>query len=123
MVNENIFSKRLKRMINSKGVKIVDLAEKLDVSTQAIYLFLSGERFPRKNILQKIARELNVSVDYLLGFIDEPKEIEIDQNEETTQEEIKFIRRAYKEMDENERQIILDLVKNIKKRHDDNSGE
>jgi transcriptional regulator with XRE-family HTH domain len=63
---------RLKLLRTQKGYSHQQLAEKLDLGTKQIWRYESGENDPTGDILGRIARELNTSVDYLLGLTDEP---------------------------------------------------
>jgi transcriptional regulator with XRE-family HTH domain len=63
---------RLKLLRTQKGYSYQLLAEKLEVGTKQIWRYESGENDPTGDILGRVAKEFNVSVDYLLGLTDEP---------------------------------------------------
>lgn len=51
-----------------QGVKIKNLSDYLDVTQQALYQYETDKRMPDCEKLKEIARYLNVTTDYLLGF-------------------------------------------------------
>lgn len=63
----NTFGDRLKYLRKLKNWRQEDLAEKLDVSGSAIGGYERGIREPSLELIGKIAKELDVSADYLLG--------------------------------------------------------
>lgn len=65
------FSKLLKELRESKGLKQSDLAEKLGVSRGSISFYENGDRVPDIVFLHKMAEFFGVSCDYLLGFVDD----------------------------------------------------
>jgi len=71
-MNEN-FQKRLKKLRGERGLSQASLAEKSGLQPAAISHFETGQRAPSFENLRKLSDALNVSVDYLLGRIDEEK--------------------------------------------------
>lgn len=65
------FSKLLKELRDSRGLKQSDLAEKLGVSRGSISFYENGDRVPDIIFLYKVAEFFGVSCDYLLGFVDD----------------------------------------------------
>lgn len=67
--NNNIpFGSRLNVALKAKGMKNKDLAKKIHVSDSNISKYLSNQHYPNVPILVDIAKELNVSTDWLLGL-------------------------------------------------------
>jgi transcriptional regulator with XRE-family HTH domain len=68
------FSRRFKRLRESRGWTQEDAAERLGVSRPTIAGYESEEknRIPRQETLHKIAKLFNVSIDYLLSGSDKP---------------------------------------------------
>lgn len=58
---------RLKSRMKARKTTQEDLAAILDISQSSVGHYVSGRRNPRKNVLEKIADELEVSMDWLLG--------------------------------------------------------
>jgi transcriptional regulator with XRE-family HTH domain len=63
---------RLKQLRVQKGFTHQQLAEQLGLGTKQIWRYESGENDPTGDILRRIAQAFNVSVDYLLGLVNEP---------------------------------------------------
>ena len=66
----NIFSERLKGILDSRGVNQVWIAEKANVTEATVSRYMTTDRVPRGDIVANIARALDVSADYLLGVKD-----------------------------------------------------
>ena len=65
------FSERLKKLRKDTGLTQVDVAEKLGISQPAYASWERGIKKPTQDNLVKIAQVLNVSVDYLVGNLEE----------------------------------------------------
>lgn len=65
------FSERLKNLRKKVGLTQVDVAGKLGISQQAYASWERGVKKPTQENLVKIAQILNVSVDYLVGNLEE----------------------------------------------------
>ena len=64
----NEIGKRISKLLNEKDIKQKELAARVGVSETVISRYIAGSRTPKTEILVNIARELNVSTDYLLGL-------------------------------------------------------
>lgn len=69
---ENI-SRKIKYALNNKKITQKELAKKIDVTQATLSRNLNEIHSMRADILAKIAEELNLSVDYLLGLKNENK--------------------------------------------------
>lgn len=65
------FKDRIRKARESRGFTQLDLAQKAGLQAAAISHFETGQRAPSFDNLRKLSDALNVSVDYLLGRIDE----------------------------------------------------
>lgn len=65
------FSERLKKLRKDTGLTQVDVASKLGISQQAYASWERGIKKPTQENLVRIAQILNVSVDYLVGNLQE----------------------------------------------------
>ncbi len=65
---DGIFAKRFRKLMNDTKTKQTALAEKLEVTRQAISTYMDGSALPNVEKLKKICEYFNVSSDYLLGF-------------------------------------------------------
>lgn len=75
------------------GLTQEQLAEKCELTTQAVSYFESGKRNMRQDSLMKIALGLGVSTDYLLtgDIIDKDKLILSEKLDKLTSEEIRLV--------------------------------
>ncbi|MBU5266702.1 helix-turn-helix domain-containing protein [Virgibacillus proomii] len=67
------FSERLTDVRVEAGYSQKDLAKELNITTSAYGYYEQGRNEPSLETVRLLARKLNVSTDYLLGIIDEPK--------------------------------------------------
>ena len=65
------FKDRLRRAREARGMSQAGLANKTGLQPAAVSHFETGQRSPSFENLKKLADALSVSVDYLLGRIDE----------------------------------------------------
>jgi transcriptional regulator with XRE-family HTH domain len=65
------FENRLKKIREARGLSQADLAKKTGLQPAAVSHFETGNRSPSFDNLRKLSDALGVSVDYLLGRIDE----------------------------------------------------
>lgn len=66
-MNEIVYSKRMKLMIENLGITQKDFSEMTGITEAAICRYLQGTRIPNAGTLIAIARATNVSIDWLLG--------------------------------------------------------
>lgn len=64
------FSDRLKVIMDIRDYTTLELAASIYTSPNAISMYRSGKRMPSPEVLCLIARELDVSTDFLLGLTD-----------------------------------------------------
>lgn len=64
--------KRLKKRRIELGLSQEELAARLETTQKQIWRYESGEVDPSAETLVRLAKVLNVSVDYLLGLVDTP---------------------------------------------------
>lgn len=105
-----MFIKRLTELMDEIDISEIDLAKKADTTNVTISRYLSGKRKPRIEIASKIANVFSVSTDYLLGRSD------IRNPEEQIDKEFIDFYSDYKEMDEEDKEILMNMWKAIKRR-------
>ena len=59
---------RLKEALNVRGMKAIDLSEKLDISRGTISYYMSGKSSPKADRLNQICSVLSVSEAWMLGY-------------------------------------------------------
>lgn len=62
------FSENLKHIMSVRGVKQKWLADESNIPEATISRYVNGVHMPTISLIIKIAKALNVSVDYLLGL-------------------------------------------------------
>ena len=72
-MNRNYFKNRLKFARLRMGLTQRELATKIGISTNAIFYYETGHRFPKVEFLYKLAQALSVTADYLLEENDTPE--------------------------------------------------
>ena len=75
MLHRDIFCIRLKKLRKDRGEQQKDLAESIGLSQTQISTIESGKQGTSFDKLAAICQHYNVSADYLLGLIDEPRPI------------------------------------------------
>lgn len=68
-------AERLKFLRESKGLSLRKLAEKVNIHFSTLGSYEQGRRNPDIETLKMLAEFYNVSVDYLLGLVDDPRGI------------------------------------------------
>ena len=64
----DIFSKRLKELMELEGCSIRALASKIGADRKSIRLWLSGVFYPKSEAMIKLSVYFKVSIDYLVGL-------------------------------------------------------
>lgn len=67
-----MIGERLKKLRREKGISQEDLAAVIGVQSSAVSRYETDKDDPSDKIKVEIAKHLNISLDYLLGVIDEP---------------------------------------------------
>lgn len=61
-------SDRIKKALNIRGMKPIDLVEKSGVKKSALSQYMSGKIIPRQNSLHMLATALEVDEGWLMGY-------------------------------------------------------
>lgn len=62
------FGIKVKQLLEAKNITQKELAERANTTNATISRYVNGEREPKIDVASDIARALDVSVDYLLGY-------------------------------------------------------
>jgi transcriptional regulator with XRE-family HTH domain len=106
-----MFSKRLKDMREARGLSQTELGDRVGLSKQQIYRYEQGRGEPDASTLTKLAKELEVSADYLLGLVDDYQGHLLEADLPADEREALLAYRAYKEG--NSRRMLGILAKVI----------
>ncbi len=79
-INMNISKERLKNFRKEQKLTQVQLANFLKTSQSVVTGFENGRNFISTSFLYDICKKYNISADYLLGKIDEPKYLQNQNN-------------------------------------------
>ncbi len=102
------FGDRLLQILDEKEISQRDFARALNVAPTTLNGYIKNKRQPDLALVKQIAFSLKVSVDYLLDYDNSSTSLNI--------HELSLIAKI-RNMDENERLIVFDLVNLIDKRH------
>ncbi len=72
------FNEKLDILLGRNNIKRVEFAEKVGITYRAFAYYMSDTRRPRKSVLERIAKELKVTPEFLL---DDSKEIDLTREE------------------------------------------
>lgn len=110
---------RLAQIRKQRGLSQYELADALGFSRGQIGNYEQGTRRPDPTTLQQIADYLHVSVDYLLG-----RDEADSGNSEAEDPELEVLFRNLKELDANDRAIIMAIARERKRqREQSNQGK
>lgn len=73
MLHRDIFCIRLRKLRKARGEQQVDLAAAIGIAQTQISAIENGKQGTSFDKLAAICQHYNVSADYLLGLIDEPR--------------------------------------------------
>ena len=66
-MGNSLFKTRIKKLRNNKEWSMETLAEKLDTKKSTVSMWENSDVIPREEMLIKISKLFDVSIDYLLG--------------------------------------------------------
>lgn len=72
----SIFSENIQELINDKNLSIEEFAKTVGIDLSEIYRYLRKEYLPKLSNIIKIADSFNYSIDYLIGKIPFPEDID-----------------------------------------------
>lgn len=99
----------LRFLRKEKGLTLNEVAEKLDITAMSLSRYERGAREPKGEFLIKISNFYNVSPDYILGWSE-------DKNKNVfTDEVLVSIYDELKELNNKQKEEILNVIKAIKK--------
>lgn len=98
--------KRLSAAIKASGETQTSFAEKTGVSRSQICLYCSGRREPSTEVIGRLARELGVTTDFLLGL-----------DEDACDERMAYIHTTYRTINEADKTLLADFARLLAKRN------
>lgn len=117
--NQKLFINRLRELLEEKNITQKELSIRIGVSDVTVSRYFAGERIPRTDVVNSMSNYFNVSADYLLGNSDiknpykEAPEQKIDEDIDLWLSKTD----GYKELPEEDRELISNLAKNLLEKH------
>ena len=113
-----MFWERLNQLINTRNISFYKLGKETGISSGTFSQWKKNKTTPQKELVNKISKYFNVSVDYLLGKIDdELMEENIttlkEPKEEYKTEPTTEIYNIYEKLNDNNKKILKDIGKTI----------
>lgn len=101
------YQDRLKELFDNDPRTDSAIAASLGVSKQALSMWRTGNRSPKKSALIKIAEEYNVSVEWIMGF-------DVERNGSPTAEiaviDSEMFAKIIYHMSKEDHQIVMDII-------------
>lgn len=98
------FSTRLKDIIEAKGISQAWLAEQAETTEATISRYVSGVHKPNLDIVARIARALNVSIDYIMDLSLSPTPYR------EPEPDIVILANAYRRADDDHKNIVWSVL-------------
>ncbi|RJX18222.1 MAG: XRE family transcriptional regulator [Ammonifex sp.] len=116
-----VFRKRLDDALWARKVRQIDLAREAKINYKSLNSYVRGHMSPSLEVVIKIAKVLDVSVDFLLGRADEMNQIAPEPPEFA--EDVKLIRRAWTAASPREKKLLQHLAETIIKETEQEAKE
>lgn len=101
---------RIAKALSIRGMKQSDLCKFANVPKSSLSLYLSGAYEPKQNRIYDMAKVLNVSEAWLLGY-DVPMEKEKTPPEPQLSEGEKLLLNLFRQVPEESQQLVLQMIK------------
>ncbi len=92
-MGNKLFASRIKKLRTDKNLSLDGLASELGINKSRIGMWENNGTVPRDDILIKLSKYFDVSIDYLLGN-------EKMENKEPDSERLQYLQRGLKKLDE-----------------------
>jgi transcriptional regulator with XRE-family HTH domain len=108
-MSENITAYRLKKARAEKRINQDDVAEACGITRVSLARYESGARFPKADIVSKLASYYGVTSDYLLGNDDES-----DLEAQTSSDRMRRFMEEASDLNEDEMELVSMFLKQVK---------
>lgn len=98
------FSTRLRDIVESRGISQAWLADRVQTTEATISRYMTGVHKPNLEIVARIAKELNVSIDYMMDLSLSPTPYR------EPEPDIVILANAYRRADEDHKNIIWTVL-------------
>ena len=102
---------RIKKALNIRNMKQCDLCKLANVPKSSLSLYLQQAYEPKQDRIYSMARVLNVSEAWLMGY-DVPMEREDNssQNDNNLSEQEHYILELFRKVPENKQQMVIQMI-------------
>lgn len=120
MSDKKFNNRNLREAIDKSRMTREQIADKVQCDTSSITKYYNGDRYPKTDVIIKLAKLFNVSTDYLLGVTDvatTDKDLRFVCDytglKEKTVINLNFVKRDFNEQDNEYKDDIYDLLNNL----------
>lgn len=117
--NQKVFIFRLRKLLEQNNITQKELSLRIGVRDVTVSRYFSGQRIPRTDVIVSIANYFKVSTDYLLGISDikNPSDKNLENKYEEDIELWLSKTDGYKELSQEDREIISSIAKKLLEKH------
>ena len=105
----NVFSERLRQILDRRGVSQDWLARQIHSTPATVSRYLTSDRVPRGENVAAVSSALNVSADYLLGLIDDECTLKRDRRS-GLDVEVSLLVSCYRKASSSDQRVIWTLL-------------
>lgn len=105
----NVFSERLRQILDRRGVSQDWLAHQIHATPATVSRYLTSDRVPRGENVAAVSSALNVSADYLLGLIDDECTLKRDRRS-GLDVEVSLLVSCYRKASSSDQRVIWTLL-------------
>ena len=105
----NVFSERLRQLLDRRGVSQEWLARQIHATPATVSRYLTSDRVPRGENVAAVASALNVSADYLLGLIEDECTLKRDRRA-GLDVEVSLLASCYRKASSSDQRVIWTLL-------------
>ena len=105
----NVFSERLRQILDRRGVSQDWLARQIHATPATVSRYLTSDRVPRGEHVAAVSSALNVSADYLLGLIDDECTLKRDRRS-GLDVEVSLLVSCYRKASSSDQRVIWTLL-------------
>ena len=107
----SLLGQRIKLERKTRRLTLEVLSERIGISRNFLWEIESGRKTPALNTLYNMSKELNVSIDYLMGLTDEKERLTETKSSKAREEKISQILELLSGLNLNELNLICNIVR------------
>lgn len=103
---------RLREALDHKGMKPADLADITGIPKSMVSYYLSGKSVPRADRIYEIAKVLDVSEAWIMGFdVPMEKEKQVSPDDQSITEGEKMLLDLFRKVPAEQQQLVLQMIR------------